>query len=318
MKKQKPKTQPKKQSQNELKKAYIAKQLGRTNHKNYETYCITRIWHKLDDLDIQIITQQVFKRGNGKIALADLYFPQFKLVVEINENQHLDNEKADSERIEEILRHFAEVADGKLERPIVIRVDDNHDLADINKQVDALVAKIIKMKADMGDEFEKWEIKQTTPEDYIKKGIITIDDKAKFHTISELSHLFGKNYAHMQRCIFSVDRSQNLEVWCPKLRIEKGDYKGLKIDNRFSEDKQYIYEVADRRPVRFWKEALKSQAVRITFPRYRDELGNYSYKFAGVYVIDPDETRRLQKRAWKKVSDYIGLAENLGKYGEDN
>ena len=67
------------------KKEYIVNQLKRTFHKKYENYCITRIIHKLDNEYIQFITQQLFKRPDGKFALADLYFPQLNISVEIDE-----------------------------------------------------------------------------------------------------------------------------------------------------------------------------------------------------------------------------------------
>ena len=71
------------------KKEYIANQLKRTFNKKYENYCITRIYHLLKRNDVQIITQQMFKRKeDGKIALADLYFPQINLSIEIDEPHH--------------------------------------------------------------------------------------------------------------------------------------------------------------------------------------------------------------------------------------
>ena len=66
------------------KKEYIVNQLKRTFHKKYENYCITRIIHKLDNEYIQFITQQLFKRPDGKFALADLYFSQLNISVEID------------------------------------------------------------------------------------------------------------------------------------------------------------------------------------------------------------------------------------------
>ena len=65
---------------------YITNQFKKTFGKKYENYCITRIYHLLNRTDVQIITQQMFKRKNEKeIALADLYFPQINLSIEIDE-----------------------------------------------------------------------------------------------------------------------------------------------------------------------------------------------------------------------------------------
>lgn len=43
-----------------VKLKYIIKQLSKTNKKNYENYVVTRIWHKLNDLDYKFVTQHVF------------------------------------------------------------------------------------------------------------------------------------------------------------------------------------------------------------------------------------------------------------------
>lgn len=87
------------------KKEYIANQLKRTFNKKYENYCITRIYHLLNRLDIKIVTQQLFRRDNGKIALADLYFPQINLIVEVDEGHHLNNKENDERRTEEIIKN---------------------------------------------------------------------------------------------------------------------------------------------------------------------------------------------------------------------
>ena len=86
------------------KKEYITNQLKKSFGKKYENYCITRIYNLLNRLDVQIITQQLFKRENGRIALADLYFPQIKLVVEVDEWQHQKewNRKDDANRTKSI------------------------------------------------------------------------------------------------------------------------------------------------------------------------------------------------------------------------
>lgn len=296
------------------KKEYIARQLKRTFNKKYENYCITRIWHKLDRLDVQIITQQMFRRDSKHIALADLYFPQFNLIIEVDENQHLDSKKEDQKRTEEIqkevikrkIAHLEEVVSGDLEVKR-IAVDDSKTLEDINTQIENIVKDIQERIEKLGESFKSWTNEKKKPQEYINGGNIKVDDNAYFRTILEVSSLFRKDYKGMQRCIFNVGNYDNTKVWCPKLRITDDDYKGNRFDNRFSEDGEYIYESSIKRPVHFMKEALESNEVRYVFPQYRNELGEFTYKFVGVYKIDKDETLRLKKRAWKKISDTIDL-----------
>lgn len=117
------------------KKEYIVKQLHRTHNKKFENYCITRIWHLLNDLDIKIVTQQYIVRPSG-YALADLYFPQFKLIVEIDEEQHLGHKLEDSIRDKDVINavNFE-----------IYRIDTSKSLEEIHKKIDEIV-KVIKTK----------------------------------------------------------------------------------------------------------------------------------------------------------------------------
>ena len=85
------------------KKEYITNQLKKTFSKKYENYCVTRIYNLVNNLNLQIVTQQLFKRGKNKIALADIYFPQINLWVEIDEQHHDAQKKADNQRTEDVL-----------------------------------------------------------------------------------------------------------------------------------------------------------------------------------------------------------------------
>ena len=84
------------------KKDYIIRQLGRTKHKKYESYVVSRIFHLLDDLDIKFITQQYVSRPEGR-ALTDLYFPQIQLHVEVDEEHHKSNVEDDRIREADIV-----------------------------------------------------------------------------------------------------------------------------------------------------------------------------------------------------------------------
>ena len=84
---------------------YMARLFRKIRNKRFESYAIQRIWHRLDDPRVRFVTQQYFKRqDNGRYALADLYLPQIKLVVEIDEGQHnnIENKNLDAKRSSEI------------------------------------------------------------------------------------------------------------------------------------------------------------------------------------------------------------------------
>ena len=69
---------------------YITNSLSKINHKKWELYVISRIIHKLDDLDIEFICQQHILLENSS-AFADMFFPQFNIYLEINESHHSKN-----------------------------------------------------------------------------------------------------------------------------------------------------------------------------------------------------------------------------------
>ena len=72
----------------DYKKEYITEQFRKSFNKKYENYCISRIYHLLMRDDIQLITQQIFYRADGKHVMADAYFPQINVWVEIDEGHH--------------------------------------------------------------------------------------------------------------------------------------------------------------------------------------------------------------------------------------
>ncbi len=82
---------------------YITNQMKKTFGKKYENYCVNRIYSLINRNDVKIVTQQLFKRKGKKIALADLYFPQVNLWVEIDESHHLEQAVSDFERTNEVI-----------------------------------------------------------------------------------------------------------------------------------------------------------------------------------------------------------------------
>ena len=122
------------------KKEYIVNQIKKSfgNGKKYENYCVTRIIALIDNLDIQFVTQQMFKRKEKDIAYADLYFPQINLWVEVNEGYHKNNIENDKLRTKEVIQEnkidrkikakydaLDEVVYLEKEEPFVIQVYDN-------------------------------------------------------------------------------------------------------------------------------------------------------------------------------------------------
>lgn len=138
------------------KREYLVKTLSSTKRKDYENYIINAIWHKLDRLDIQPVTQQYVKRTDGKYALIDLYFPQINVGIECDEEYHICNEEHDKKReltMEEMLASYDETADFKL-----YRIKAYESIESIEDQVSSVVKEIRQIIA--SKKIKAWEIDQ--------------------------------------------------------------------------------------------------------------------------------------------------------------
>ncbi|WP_027000749.1 AbaSI family restriction endonuclease [Eisenibacter elegans] len=67
---------------------YITRLFQKTSSKAIENYCLTRLWHRLDNDEIKFVPQQYVNRHTDKYALTDVYLLQFKIHIEVNEPAH--------------------------------------------------------------------------------------------------------------------------------------------------------------------------------------------------------------------------------------
>ena len=156
---------------------YMARMFRSIRNKRFESYAIQRIWHQLNDERVQFVTQQYFRRSeNGEYALADLYLPQIKLIVEIDEGQHnvIENQLRDEQRSNDIKA----VSDVEILRiPVCkdLERDEWLTLTDFNKEIDEVVRHIKGKIAEQGDNFKTWEGDNIlSPEYHIKKGYLSV------------------------------------------------------------------------------------------------------------------------------------------------
>lgn len=132
---------------------FIIKQISKTNKKNFENYVVTRIWHGINTTDIKFTTQQYVNRPKGH-ALTDMYFPQFKLHIEIDEPFHENQKELDINRETDIIEATGHV----IER---IKITD--DLSFVNNQIDRIVLKI--------EELQLLQIKNKPDDRFIFNGL---------------------------------------------------------------------------------------------------------------------------------------------------
>ncbi len=139
---------------------FISKQLSRTQNKRLENYVITRIYHRLNDLSIKFVTQQYVTRPEGR-ALTDMYFPQLKTHIEVDEKHHKNQIKEDLIREADIVNATGHV---------IYRVDATKDIESINNEIEIIIKKLIEIKNKLNN-FIAWDLEaEQTPKTYIDKG----------------------------------------------------------------------------------------------------------------------------------------------------
>ncbi len=86
---------------------YILRSLSKISNKKWEHYVINRIYHRLNDPEIEFVCQQCLRKDDNKFYLADLFFPQLGLYLEIDEHHH----ENDQNKIRDAIRRFKRAPD---------------------------------------------------------------------------------------------------------------------------------------------------------------------------------------------------------------
>lgn len=204
----------------------ISRSLSKISHKRYELYVISRIIHLLDDPTIQFHFQQYVRRDvSGKFALIDLYLPQFKVAIEVDELYHLKQLTADEKREKDI-----QEAVGNLE---IHRVDCSKGIKDVNKQIDAIVKEIIAKKKAMeaAGLYKDWD-GLSGYDHYMKTLVLDVLDSTELASPKEICNCFGcKNYAQGGARWWTDPKDPQLtkyRIWYPTENYENsnGQVKG--------------------------------------------------------------------------------------------
>ena len=292
------------------KKEYIVSQLARTKKKKYEQYVITRIISLLNDWDIKFVTQQYVTRPEGR-ALTDLYFPQLGLHVEVNESQHFrKNEFNVNEHIEEHKIREADIINATGHKIININASEEQDFSGLNKEIDAAVSKIKKLRNGQ-ENFIPWDLEaEFNPQTYIDRGYLDIIDDVKFRTIKDACNCFGYNYAGFQRGYTLHPKEEKTALWFPWISPiadtppDKGDW-----DNQISNDEEII--TTKHKTVQKINDDMllniSSLVVtnRIVFVKVRDNLGKTLYRFRGMYQLSNEDSKNRGVEIWKRIKTRV-------------
>ena len=286
----------------DFKLEYMERLFAKISKKKTESYVISRIWHQLDDDRVKFVIQQYIRRTQDKYALADLYLPQLNIFIEINEPYHKDKNgvlrEIDKIRNEEILN----VTHSK---PIVIDCDCG--IMEIHRQVTDVVDLIRQRISELGDKFKPWDEANTLTVEYHRnKGYLKVEDNECLRTTEDVAAVFGAKPKHrgfLRASGAAVPNRKNEIVWWPNTEHHLWC-------NHISEDSMCIYEypkAEDKRAghLQHWLSA--PQETRITFLRYKDDLGFCFYRFVGVFRLDKEKSLQENKCVWKRISDTYQL-----------
>ncbi|WP_139840670.1 AbaSI family restriction endonuclease [Gottfriedia acidiceleris] len=282
---------------NDSKYQYIKKQLAKTNKKNDENYVVTRLWHLINNFDVKMVTQQYIWRNESyaksKYALADIYFPQFKLIVEIDELHHENalNIKLDQTREKDIIN-----ATGFT----IKRVKMKDGIDKLHEDIDAIVKEINLMISSLQEKFVPWDLeKEMNPNTYIKRGYIDADDETAFRRIVDCCNCFGSGYKGLQGSGAAHKFENDIDI------------KGLKFvpnidwDNRLSEDESYFIERnksnEENKSYQF-KRLSKWNQEHALFAKATDNLGIILYRFKGRYRVNKEKSIKNNCVYWERIS----------------
>lgn len=264
---------------------YIAKKLSKISHKPLENYIINRIIHKLDDLSINFILQQVVKDNENRYMI-DLYFPQFRIAVEIDEPYHLKQIEKDKLRERNIVQNYSIK---------FVRIDCTQSQNNIHEQIDELVGTLKTLKGT--PDFIPYDYeKEFNPNVWIEKGFISTHDDVKVRTHKDALLIMGESRRNTQMA--TVPLNETTSVWFPKL------YENKDWDNKLSSDGQTI--TMKPKTTLLKKPKVIHQKI-IVFAHQKDELNQTYYRFEGVFTM---VSLHSKEAIYQKISDYYNLTTN--------
>lgn len=281
---------------------YIRKQFSRANRKSLELYVTTRLWNRLDRLDVEFITQQPI-RGKEGIYFTDIYFPQIKLHIEIDEGYHKNEGQVVNDKNREL-----DIINATNHE--IIRIDATKNIEEINKRIDEIKSIVEKRIAVLKEDFIPWKDIEENKEQYIEAGSIDSREDIKFRTIVDVCNTFGGNLKGMQQAYWKHPIEEEVALWFPKL-FPNGEWA-----NKISSDEMTIYEECIKNEEKAKKameyNLYKLRKKRLVFAKVKGPLGDIMYRFKGLYKIDEEESLKLKCSVYRKIDDIAKTYKSSG------
>lgn len=287
---------------------YITKLFQKTSRKAIENYVLTRLWHRLDNDLIKIVPQQYVKRHEYKYALTDVFFPQIKLHVEVNEPAHYLSEErilADYQRKLEIESHPGFK---------VHEIDCRKSLTEIHDDIEKIIVEIRRAIAEQekNNIFRPWNMdEERDPEFWKMKNIISTKEETSLSNIEDICKLFDADFSKIKRgylrgCSFKHPKNNQILIWCPSEKPRRGWINSLDTE---TESITETHSVEEEKRSHFESHKNTNQ-IRYVFYLDTDILGLKNYKFKGVYEYDTVNSHVSIGTVWKKIGESIILDKN--------
>jgi hypothetical protein len=277
---------------------YLKKVFAHTKGKTFENYVINQIWAKVENFGLRPVTQQYVKRQKG-YALIDLYLPQISFAIEVDEFAHEKNKILGEIRMEEIFSSITGI-----DAEIIKEGKYNY----VKKQINNVVKKIEEKAQRFGpfewdEDWQKIEYKEKFKE--IKaRGKLLSSDWIGFERIQVTNDIFGmdfsKGYLQYGKSDFEISKNEN--IWFPHLTSNK-NWENTVSDDWNSISEEYIGNNKNKNELK--PESTHNKNVnRYTFAKYKNKLGETSYRFIGVFKF---KEKKDSTFVYEKISDEINI-----------
>ena len=295
------------------KRSVLFGQFRKFTRKSQEAYVISRIWHRLDCDDVEMITQQYVKRPGGGYALTDAYFPQFNVHIEVQEDAHQNHVEADKARKQDIV---------EVTRDNVILIwpgdsqDDEASLQKLHQQIDEVVTTFRNRRAEMiaDGTWKPWDDPgyEFSIERWRREGEVSLSKGGALSTSVEVCNVFGHDREGWYRGRSSNRVDPSTFLWFPKL-YKNGDWNNELLDNGTLIREQYIGTDPEQKKGHLEK-TDDGGLDRVTFAHVTSPLGVTLYRFVGVFRMEVDRCEPRKGVWWYKR---IGTSAKTAPWPED-
>ena len=280
----------------------------RTAGKAYENFIVNAIYAKVGEPELMPFTQQYVHSPSDprKYYLMDLYFPQIKYGIEVDEGYHMDDEQQVRDSIRE--EDIKSAIECEVDRIPIFGTDGKRSYEEICGDIDRIVRTIREKIAKVGPLI--WATNKDKKEDVKKRGWFNAADDVYFDSITEVYNICGgkrtgrdkgSNVTMLRKCYYRLNKKYKL--WVPTLAIECNNgvtnKEKTEFENTLSEDHNILKEKKGSSIGQIGDPQYK----RVVFVRMKDRYGRPCIKFIGVF--EPSQESTDQVHIYRRISKEV-------------